>query len=126
MYLGTGAYLDDLDAKLKPIAWVLGLAILGIAVISGCIAWLIGRSISKLLGRLGARLQALAEGKLDRRNARRRRGDEVGAMATTVDIFKATRCACAASNRCGSQTQARAVAERRAAMENIASDFERA
>jgi methyl-accepting chemotaxis protein len=46
MYLGTGAYLDDLDAKLKPIAWVLGLAILGIAVISGSIAWMIGRSIT--------------------------------------------------------------------------------
>src|SRR6202011_2821731 len=47
MYLGTGAYLDDLDAKLKPIVWLLGLAILGIAVISGSIAWMIGRSISK-------------------------------------------------------------------------------
>jgi methyl-accepting chemotaxis protein len=32
MYLGTGAYLDDLDAKMKPIAWLLGLAILGIAI----------------------------------------------------------------------------------------------
>ena len=31
MYLGTGAYLDDLDAKLKPIIWALGLAILVIA-----------------------------------------------------------------------------------------------
>ena len=31
MYLGTGAYLDDLDAKLKPIIWMLGLAILLIA-----------------------------------------------------------------------------------------------
>jgi methyl-accepting chemotaxis protein len=38
MYVGTGAYLDDLDAKLKPIIWLLGLAILGIAVISGSIA----------------------------------------------------------------------------------------
>ena len=46
MYLGTGAYLDDLDAKMKPIAWLLGLAILGIAVISGSIAWMIGRSIA--------------------------------------------------------------------------------
>src|SRR6202140_753473 len=52
MYLGTGAYLDDLDAKLKPIVWVLGLAILGIGVISGGIAWMIGRSISRPLGQL--------------------------------------------------------------------------
>src|ERR1700749_2941848 len=27
MYIGAGAYLDDIDAKLKPIAWMLGLAI---------------------------------------------------------------------------------------------------
>ncbi len=26
MYLGTGAYLDDLDAKLRPITWLLGLS----------------------------------------------------------------------------------------------------
>src|SRR5437868_3251379 len=33
MYMGTGAYLDDIAAKMKPIAWVLGLAILGIGLI---------------------------------------------------------------------------------------------
>src|SRR5207248_10802781 len=65
MYLGTGAYLDDLDAKLKPIAWLLGLSILGIAIVAGSIAWLIGRSISRPLNQLGARMQALAEGSLE-------------------------------------------------------------
>ena len=25
MYLGTGAYLDDIDAKMRPIAWLLGM-----------------------------------------------------------------------------------------------------
>ena len=34
MYLGTGAYLDDLDDKLRPIVWLLGLAILGIGIIA--------------------------------------------------------------------------------------------
>src|ERR1700680_4769927 len=49
MYLGTGAYLDDLDAKLKPIVWLLGLALLGIAMVSGSIARLLGRTISRPL-----------------------------------------------------------------------------
>jgi methyl-accepting chemotaxis protein len=88
MYLGTGAYLDDLDAKMKPIAWLLGLAILGIGVISGSIAWMIGRSISKPLSALGDRMQALADGKLDGTIPCLGRGDEVGAMAATVQIFK--------------------------------------
>ena len=46
MYVGTGAYLDDIDAKMKPIVWLLGLPILGIGIIAGSIAWLIGRSIA--------------------------------------------------------------------------------
>ncbi len=125
MYLGTGAYLDDLDAKMTPIAWLLGLAILGIAVISGSIAWMIGRSISKPLGELGARMQELAEGKLDGEIPGIGRGDEVGAMAATVQIFKDNAVRIRGLEEAEAATQARAAAERRTAMESIASDFER-
>ena len=125
MYLGTGAYLDDLDAKMKPIAWLLGLAILGIALIAGSIAWMIGRSISKPLGQLGARMQALADGKLDGEIPGIGRGDEVGAMAATVQIFKDNAVRIRGLEQAEAETQARAAAERRAAMESIASDFER-
>src|SRR3981081_452899 len=83
MYLGTGAYLDDLDAKLTPIVWALGLAILGIAVISSGIAWMIGRSISRPLGQLGARMRALADGALEGDIPGTERRDEIGAMAAT-------------------------------------------
>ena len=56
MFVGTGVYLDDIDAKMKPIAWLLGLATLGIGVISGSFAWIIGRSISRPLNQLGMRM----------------------------------------------------------------------
>jgi methyl-accepting chemotaxis protein len=79
MYLGTGAYLDDLDAKLKPIVWLLGFAILGIGIISGSIAGMISRSISIPLGQLGARMKALADGELEGDIPGIGRGDEVGA-----------------------------------------------
>jgi methyl-accepting chemotaxis protein len=125
MYLGTGAYLDDLDAKMTPIAWTLGLAILAIAVIGGSIAWMIGRSISKPLGELGARMQALADGKLDGEIPGLGRGDEVGAMAATVQIFKDNALRIRGLEQAEAETQARAAAERRTAMENIANDFER-
>jgi methyl-accepting chemotaxis protein len=125
MYLGTGAYLDDIDEKLRPIAWLLGFAILGIAVISGSIAWLIGRSISKPLGQLGARMQELAEGKLDGEIPGAGRGDEIGAMAATVQIFKDNAVRIRGLEQKEAETQARAAAERRATMENIAGDFER-
>ncbi len=125
MFLGTGAYLDDLDAKLKPIIWMLGLAVLAIAVISGGIAWLIGRSISRPLGQLGTRMRALADGELEQDIPGIERGDEVGAMAATVQIFKDNALRIRGLEKIEAETQARAAADRRATMENIANDFER-
>jgi methyl-accepting chemotaxis protein len=125
MYIGTGAYLDDLDAKLKPIAWLLALATLGIAAVAGGIAWIIGRSISRPLGLLGARMRALADGKLEGDIPGIERGDEVGAMAATVQIFKDNALRIRGLEQVEAQTQQRAAAERRESMESIASDFER-
>jgi methyl-accepting chemotaxis protein len=125
MFVGTGAYLDDLDAKLKPVIWALGLAILVIGVISGGIAWLISRSISRPLSQLGARMRGLADGALDADIPGIERGDEVGAMAATVQIFKDNALRIRGLEKVEAETQQRASAERRAAMENIADDFER-
>jgi methyl-accepting chemotaxis protein len=125
MYLGTGAYLDDLDAKLKPIVWVLGLATLGIGVISGGIAWFIGRSISRPLALLGARMEDLANGKLEAEIPGVGRGDEVGKMAATVQIFKDNAVRMRELEKSEAETQARAASERRSAMEGLAGDFER-
>jgi methyl-accepting chemotaxis protein len=125
MYLGTGAYIDDIDAKMKPILWVLGLSILGIGVLAGGVAWIIGRSIGGPLNRLGARMRELADGTLDGDIPGVGRGDEVGAMAATVQIFKDNALRMRDLERAEAETQARAAAERRLAMDNLASDFER-
>jgi methyl-accepting chemotaxis protein len=125
MYLGTGAYLDDLDTKLKPVIWALGLATLIIAVLSGGIAWMIGRSISRPLGLLGPRMQALADGSLEGEIPGVGRDDEIGAMAATVQIFKDNAVRIRGLEQAEAETQAHAAAERRAAMESLAGDFER-
>jgi methyl-accepting chemotaxis protein len=125
MFIGTGAYIDDINAKLRPIMWMLGLAILGIGVIAGGIAWMIGRSISRPLGQLGDRMQALANGSLEGEIPGIGRGDEVGAMAATVQIFKDNALRIRGLEKAEAETQAHAAAERRAAMESLAGDFER-
>jgi methyl-accepting chemotaxis protein len=125
MYMGTGAYLEDLDAKLRPIAWLLGLSILGIGVVSSAIAWLLGRSISRPLNLLGARMKALADGKLDGDIPGVGRGDEVGKMAATVQIFKDNAVRVKELEKAEAATRERTTAERRTAMEGLASDFER-
>lgn len=124
MYLGTGSYIDDIDAKLRPLKWLLGLSILGIAVIAGGVAWMIGRSISGPLNQLSSRMRELADGRLDGEIPGVGRGDEVGAMAATVQIFKDNALRMRELEQAEAVTQQRAAAERRAAMENLAVEFE--
>jgi methyl-accepting chemotaxis protein len=125
MFVGTGAYLDDLDAKLRPVAWLFGLSMLGIAAIACGIAWLIGRSISGPLDRLGVRMRALADGVLDSDIPGLGRRDEIGAMAMTVQVFKDNAIRTRGLERIELETQSRAAQDRRAAMDSIADEFER-
>ena len=125
LFVGTGAYLDDLDAKLMPIAMALGVAILAIAGIAGVIAWLMGRSITRPLGQLGHRMQALAEGKLDEEIPGIGRRDEIGAMAKTVQVFKDNAIRIRDLEHAEDQANERAAAERAAMMASLANDFER-
>jgi methyl-accepting chemotaxis protein len=125
MYIGTGAYLDDLDAKLKPVMWALGLAILAIGAVAGLIAWIISRSITGPLGELGTRMRSLADGKLDQPIPGIERGDEVGEMAATVQVFKDNAVRISGLEKVEAETEQRAATERRTAMANLANDFER-
>ena len=125
IYVGTGAYLDDLDTKLAPIMWALGLATLAIGAVAAFAAWLIGRSITRPLGQLGARMESLANGAIDEAIPGIERGDEVGAMAKTVQVFKDNALRIRALDEVEAAAQGRIAAERRAAMESIAEDFER-
>lgn len=125
MFMATGAYLDDVDVKLKPIIWALGLAMLAIAAVAGVIAWMVSRSITRPLGQLGARMEALAEGQLDDEIPGVGRGDEIGVMAKAVQVFKDNATRIRALEEVEADAQNRIASERRAAMESIASDFER-
>ena len=107
MFVGTGVYLDDIDAKMGPVYWLLG------------------RSISRPLGVLGHRMKELADGRLEGDIPGVGRGDEVGAMAATVQIFKDNAVRMRDLETIEAEAQERAAAERRRAMEDIASDFER-
>ena len=125
MFVGTGVYIDDLDAKMRSIEWVLGLAILSIAVIAGAIAWMIGRSISRPLRLLGERMQALANGELEGEIPGSGRGDEIGAMAATVRTFQDSAVRVRELEKAEAEAQTHAATERRAAMQDLANDFER-
>jgi len=124
-FVGTGAYLDDIDATVKPVVWMLGLGILIIGVVSSLVAWVIGRSITKPLGALGARMKSLAGGELEDQIPGVERGDEVGEMAATVQVFKDNALRIRGLEQQESEVKQRAAAERQALMQQIADDFER-
>jgi methyl-accepting chemotaxis protein len=124
LFVGTGAYLDDLDAKLTPIIWSLATAILGIAVVAGLIAWFIARSITRPLSQLGTRMRDLADGKLEAEIPGADRRDEIGAMATTVQVFKDNAIRMHGLEQEEEAVQLRAAAERKSAMNSLADGFE--
>lgn len=124
LFAGTGAYLDDLDTKLTPIIWSLASAILVIAAVSGLLAWFIARSITKPLSQLGARMQDLADGKLEAEIPGAGRRDEIGAMATTVQVFKDNAIRIRSLEQEEEAMQQRTTAERKSAMNSLADGFE--
>ena len=65
------------------------LAAIGVAaVLSVTLALMIGRSIEKPINRLGAFMRDLAEGEMETDVPYVGRGDEIGAMARTVEVFR--------------------------------------
>jgi methyl-accepting chemotaxis protein len=125
MFVGTGAYLDDIQAKLRPVILGLAMATIVIALGAGLAAWLIGRSITRPLGQLGARMQSLAEGELDAEIPGLGRRDEIGKMATTVQVFKENAVRVRDLEQAEAAAQQRAADERRIAMQSLADEFER-
>ncbi|HBF53567.1 MAG TPA: chemotaxis protein, partial [Afipia sp.] len=122
--VGTGGYLDDLDAKLMPIVWALIAATVLIGAVSGAVAWFIGRSITRPLGLLGTRMQTLADGQLEDDIPGIGRRDEIGKMATTVQVFKDNAIRIRGLEQEEAAAKERAAAERQAMMNSIASNFE--
>ncbi|MBN8977688.1 MAG: cache domain-containing protein [Xanthobacteraceae bacterium] len=125
MFVGTGAYLDDINAKLWPVILGLAIATVAIALGAGLAAWLIGHSITGPLGQLGARMQSLAKGELDTEIPGVGRKDEIGTMAATVKVFKENALRVRDLEQAEAAAQQRAADERRTAMQGLADDFER-
>ncbi len=88
LYVGTGAYVDDLRAAaLTGAEQLIGViaVLLGITV---TVAWLVSRGITLPLGRLRQSMTALADGNLTGVIAGSERRDETGDMARAVVVFQ--------------------------------------
>ncbi len=89
--IGTGIYIDDVDAAYNRIALLygaLGLVILTLAI---ALAYLIARSISRPLSLITEQTSRLAEGDLAVAVSFLEEAHEVGRLARALDVFKTNR-----------------------------------
>jgi len=86
--VGTGFYIDDVDALfLEDLLVMLAVAAVG-AALAGGLSLLIGRSISRPLADIRDTMKRLAGGDVSVDVPGRDRKDEIGEMAEAIDVFK--------------------------------------
>ncbi|SMF82679.1 methyl-accepting chemotaxis sensory transducer with Cache sensor [Tistlia consotensis] len=122
--IGTGVYIDDIEAAFRSKATVEAGQIALILLVIGGISLLVARSITRPITRMSQRMRSLAAGDLDGEVPGMARRDEIGGMAQAVQVFRANaveRQRLEAESRLAAQ---RAEEEKRRTMQEIASGFE--
>jgi methyl-accepting chemotaxis protein len=122
--IGTGIYLDDVDAVFRQTAMTFAWLCLGVLVLVVAGSVLIGRSVTKPLARITALTERLASGDsafevpyADRRN-------EIGALAKALAVFKDNASAVRQMHAEQEELKQRADAEKRKTMADLAGKFE--
>lgn len=82
--IGTGIYIDDVDAAFWEQAIFVLTVIFIVVAIMLAVSFAIGRNITSGLGKLSARMTEIANGNLDGEIEGQDRGDEVGDMAAPL------------------------------------------
>ncbi|AWK88984.1 methyl-accepting chemotaxis protein [Azospirillum thermophilum] len=123
--VGTGVYVDDIDAEFRRHALQAG----GIGLLAGAVALalalLVSRSITGPLLRLSAAMRRLADHDLTVTVPDTGRRDEIGEMARAVDIFKERGEENQRLRREQEEAEERSLAERKAMLVRLADSFER-
>ena len=122
--VGTGVYIDDLNAQ----TWastqraLIAAGLVLLLMIAASI--IVARRITRPLRRITVTMNELASGKLDVVVPGIECRDEVGEMAKAVEIFKSNAVARQALEAEQKEAESRAIARRKADMIKLADDFE--
>jgi len=119
----TGTTADLEAAARARLAFYVAAGVLAFIVIVGMNRFVLGL-VGRLLGELTRAMQALANGRLAVEVPGRERSDEIGAMATAVEIFKQNAIAMRKMEEERDEHKERATAEKQAAMHQLADAFE--
>jgi methyl-accepting chemotaxis protein len=124
--IGTGVYIDDLDAQAWPSTRRSLLAAGLVLLVSLVISMVVARRIATPLHGMTEAMKALAGGRLEVEISGIGRHDEVGEMAEAVEVFKSNAVARRRLETEQKNAETRAAAQRKADMNRLADDFEAA
>ncbi|MGO8913633.1 MAG: methyl-accepting chemotaxis protein [Bradyrhizobium sp.] len=122
--IGTGVYIDDLNAQAWASTQHTLLAAGLVLLITLAVSMFVARGITRPLQLMTGTMKALAGGKLDVEVPGIGRRDEVGEMAEAVEVFKSNAAARLGLEAERKEAEIRAVAQRKADMHKMADDFE--
>jgi methyl-accepting chemotaxis protein len=102
------------------------ITVAAIALMLGALlAWLIGRSVSRPISQMTLRMQSLAAGELDQAIPGGERGDEIGHMASAVEVFRQSAQTVRRMEQDAAAQREATEAERAAMMAALADRFDR-
>ena len=113
-----------MEAQLSGIAWSLLALFMGLGLIVAALATLIAVNITRPLVKLDGQMRRLADGDLEIAAGDLARGDELGAMARTVDVFKTNAIEMERLKSEHQLAEGRANDQRRSDMLKLANEFE--
>ncbi|MGB0682170.1 MAG: methyl-accepting chemotaxis protein [Magnetovibrionaceae bacterium] len=124
----TWAVLAEADesevvAPNRELAWQMVILAVVVILIVAIIGYLISRSITVPINRLGKSMEALAEGKLDTEVPGADRGDEVGTMADAVQVFKENALEVERLEQKQAEDRAQAEADKKKAISDLANEI---
>ncbi len=123
-YIGSGVYVDDIDAEFHALLWKLGGIAFVLLAVTGAIAFGITSSITGPLSSLKTKMARLATGDLKVDIVEVARADEIGEMAKTVQIFKDNAVEMQQLQAEQEGLKAQAEQEKKRAMAALADNFE--
>jgi methyl-accepting chemotaxis protein len=121
--IGSGVFVSDVDAEVREDILYLSLVGLSMIVVLGLIAFFISRAVVRPVTSLTACVQGLAGGNTNITVPAVERGDEIGEIARAVEVFKSNAVEKQRLEKEQEEAEARAAAEKRAAMNKLADDF---
>jgi methyl-accepting chemotaxis protein len=122
--IGSGAYLDDIDATFRELALRMGSIAAAAILAIAAFGWALTRRITRPLNRLEQRMRALAAGDLEAEVPDAGRRDEVGRMAQAVRVFRENALRVHALEQEKTQMEAEAKGQRATTLARLMREFE--